>query len=76
MIRIARYSSPRSSLLALSVTVGFVLVLFVASFVTHLPSNVPEQTNTIELQTTVHTNNFEVPTSINNLNFIYKVIQL
>lgn len=76
MIRIARYSSPRSSLLALSVTVGFVLVLFVATFVTHLPVATPEQTNTTEHQTTVHTDDFGIPTSNINLHHIHRVIRL
>lgn len=76
MIRIARYSSPRSSLLALGITAGFVLLLFVATFVTHLPAADPHQTITKEHQATVRTQEVGERTGHNNLNYILKVIEL
>ena len=76
MFRIARYSAPRSSLLALSVTAGFVLILFMATFVTHLPDAEAEHAGAVIHQTTVHTNNFGVPCSSTTLNFISKVTRL
>lgn len=75
MIRIARYSSRRSSLLALSVTAGFVLALFVATFLTHLPDAEPEQAGAEEHPTTVHTFEFDVRSRNDHLHFISKVIR-
>ncbi|MYD45408.1 MAG: hypothetical protein F4W92_03565 [Gammaproteobacteria bacterium] len=76
MIRIARYSSPRSSLLALAITAGFVLLLFIATFVTHPPATVPQQTNTMELDATVQIQEIGERTSNYNLDYIFKVIEL
>ncbi|MCY3540995.1 MAG: hypothetical protein OXH31_03695 [Gammaproteobacteria bacterium] len=76
MIRIARYSSPRSSLLALGITAGFVLLLFVATFVTHLPPAAPQQTSTIEQDATVRTHEVGDRATNYNLNYISKVIEL
>lgn len=76
MIRIARYSSPRTSLLALGITAGFVLLLFVATFVTHLPATAPQQTNTIEQDATVRTHELGGRTTNYNPNYISKVIEI
>ncbi len=76
MIRIARYSSPRSSLLALGITAGFVLLLFVATFVTHLPAVAPQQASTIEQDTTVRFHEVGESTSNYNLIYIFKVKEL
>lgn len=76
MIRIARYSSPRSSLLALGITAGFVLLLSVATFVTHLPGADPQQTRTLEHHTTVRAHEVGERTGNSNLNYISKVIEL
>ena len=76
MIRIARYSSPRFSLLALVITAGFVLLLFVATFVTHLPAVTPQQTSTLEHDATVRIHKVGESTSNYNLNYIFKVIEL
>ncbi len=75
MIRIARYSSKRSSLLALSVTAGFVLALFVATLLTHLPDAEPEHAGAEKHPTTVHTIDFEIPAQGDPLHFISKVIR-
>ena len=75
MIRIARFSSRRSSLLALSVTAGFVLALFVATLLTHLPDAEPEHAGAENHETTVHTDDFEVTTESDNFHFISKVIR-
>lgn len=75
MIRIARYSSRRSSLLAMSVTAGFVLALFVATLLTHLPDAEPKHAGAENHPTTVHTENNGVPTRSDNLHFISKVLR-
>lgn len=76
MIRIARYSCPRSSLLAFGITAGFVLLLFIATFVTHLPAVTPQQTSTLEHDATVRIHEVGDSTSNYNLNYIFKVLEL
>ena len=75
MFRIARYSSQRSTPSALALTAGVVLLLFVATFVTHLTTTNPQQTSSKE-HDTVRIHEVGERTSHHNLIYIFKVKEL